>query len=241
VRVVLADIEAPALEAAAAALRARGADVLALETDVTDPVAVGRLADAAWARFGSVHILFNNAGVIAVGEVEELSLADWDWCLQVNLWGAIHGVDAFLPRLIAQREPAHILFTASFAGLVGNRRMAAYSVSKAATVSLAECLHRELSAHDIGVSVLCPMRVESNIDQSFRNRPEALGGPARTATFSDDQLKAMVGRTLSSEAVADLVVAGIRRKQLYIHTHREARDLLQRRWQRLDAAFADLP
>jgi short-subunit dehydrogenase len=146
-------------------------------------------------------------------------------------------VNAFLPRMISQREPAHVAFTASFAGLVANRGMTAYCVSKAAIVSLAECLRKELSEYGIGVSVLCPMRVESNIDRSSRNRPVEFGGPSHEVAFSEDELLAMSGRTISADAAAELLVSAIKRDELYVHTHPEAREFLRRKWSRIDAAF----
>lgn len=237
VRLVIADIEAEALAVATRALGDAGVEIHPVVTDVSSREAVERLADEAWARFGGVDIVFNNAGIIAVGALDQLTPQDWRWSLDVNLWGAIHGADVFAPRLIAQGRPAHMLFTASFAGLVANRGMIAYCVSKAGVVSLAECLQKELSEHEIGVSVLCPMRVQSSIDQSFRNRPAALGGPDRTATFSEEQILGMTGRTLSADDVAELVVGAIQRDQLYIHTHAEGREFVRRKWARADGAF----
>jgi NAD(P)-dependent dehydrogenase (short-subunit alcohol dehydrogenase family) len=236
-RIVIADIEAAALEEAARSLAGDGIEVLAVKTDVGDDASMERLADETWSRFGAAHVVFNNAGVVVVGEAQTLALTDWAWQLRVNVWGAINGINAFLPRMILQREPAHIAFTASFAGLVANRGMAAYCVSKAAIVSLAECLKKDLSDAGIGVSVLCPMRVESKIDHSSRNRPTEFGGPSQKAAFTEEQLLAMSGRTIGADAAAELLVAAIKADQLYVHTHPEAREFLRRKWARIDAAF----
>jgi NAD(P)-dependent dehydrogenase (short-subunit alcohol dehydrogenase family) len=236
-RVVVADIEAVALEEAAQSLASEGIEVLAVLTDVGEGVSMERLAEETWRRFGAAHVIFNNAGIVVVGETQKLSVTDWAWALRVNLWGAINGINAFLPRMISQREPAHVAFTASFAGLVPNRGMTAYCVSKAAIVSLAECLKKELSEFGIGVSVLCPMRVESKIDHSSRNRPLEFGGPSLEAAFTEEELLAMSGRTISANTVAELLVSAIKRDELYVHTHLEAREFLRRKWSRIDAAF----
>ncbi len=238
VRLVLADIEAPALDAAVASLARDGADVMGLRTDVGDRRSVEALAQAAWSRFGGVHILFNNAGVAVAGPTQEASHADWEWSIRVNLWGPIHGVEAFVPRMIAERQGGHVLFTASFAGLVANRHLGPYCVTKYGVVALAECLRKDLRDHDIGVSVLAPMRVATNIVSSERNRPIELGGPSAATVYSEEEKAALSGREISAEPVGDLVVAAIKRNDLYIHTHLEAREFVRRRFERIDAAFA---
>ncbi len=236
-RIVLADIESTALDKAAAELAATGAEVLGVKTDVGDRASVAALADAAWRRFGAVHILFNNAGVAVFGPTQDMTHADWEWTMRVNLWGPIHGVESFVPRMIDQKQGGHVLFTASFAGLVSNRELGPYSVSKAAVVSLAECLAKDLKRHDIGVSVLCPMRVTTHIDESFRNRPAEFGGP-RAQVYSDKESGALEGRTLGADAVAGLVVDAIRRNDLYIVTHSETAPFVARRFERIQAAMA---
>jgi NAD(P)-dependent dehydrogenase (short-subunit alcohol dehydrogenase family) len=238
VSVVLADIEQTALDAAVASLRDAGADATGIRTDVGDKTAVDALADASWDRFGGVHILFNNAGIVVTGPTQEATHADWEWSVRVNLWGPIHGVEAFVPRMIAQRQAGHLLFTASFAGLVGNRQLGPYCVTKFGVVALAECLHKDLREHGIGVSVLAPMRVKTRIDTSHRNRPAELGGPSTARALSEEDKAALSGRELPVELIGDLVVAAIRRNELYIHTHNEAREFVRRRCARLDAAFA---
>jgi NAD(P)-dependent dehydrogenase (short-subunit alcohol dehydrogenase family) len=239
-RVVLADIEADALKKAERALGDDGIEVLGVTADVGEASSMERLAEETWQRFGGAHVVFNNAGIVVVGDSQKLAVADWDWALRVNVWGAINGVNAFLPRMIAQGEPAHVAFTASFAGLVANRGMTAYCVSKAAVVSLAECLKKELTELGIGVSVLCPMRVESNIDRSSRNRPAEFGGPSHEAAFSEEELAAMSGNTISADRAAELLVSAIKRNELYVHTHPEAREFLERKCSRIDAAFEHL-
>jgi NAD(P)-dependent dehydrogenase (short-subunit alcohol dehydrogenase family) len=235
-KLVLADIETGALDQAVARLKAEGAEVIGVRTDVGDRASMQALADAAWARFGAVHIVFNNAGVAVFGPTQEMSHADWEWTMRVNLWGPIHGVECFAPRMVEQKQGGQILFTASFAGLVGNRALGPYSVSKAAVVSLAECLAKDLKAHGIGVSVLCPMRVATHINASERNRPAELGQSSSMA-YEEAKKMPQEGRVLDADAVAALVVAGIRNNELYIITHQETGAFLDRRFERLKAAM----
>ncbi len=237
VKLVLADIEATALERAVADLANAGAEATGVVTDVGDRASVEALADKAWSSFGAVHIVFNNAGVAVFGPTQDMSHSDWEWTMRVNLWGPIHGVECFVPRLIEQKQGGHVLFTASFAGLVANRELGPYSVSKAAVVSLAECLAKDVKQHGIGVSVLCPMRVQSRIDDSFRNRPAELGG-ARPQVYADKEKGALEGRLLHAEEVGDLVVDSIKRNDLYIITHKETGTFLARRCERLQEAMA---
>jgi NAD(P)-dependent dehydrogenase (short-subunit alcohol dehydrogenase family) len=238
VKLVLADIEQKRLDQAVVALAADGAQAIGVVTDVADKASVERLADQAWSRFGAVHIVFNNAGVAVFGPTQSMTHADWQWTLNVNLWGAIHGVEAFVPRMITQKKGGHILFTASFAGLVSNRSLGPYSVSKAAVVSLAECLSKDLRDDGIGVSVLCPMRVTTQIDESHRNRPAELGGSEVQAVYADKASGSLEGRTLPVEPVGGLVVDAIRRNDLYIITHKETEAFLDRRFGRIRKAVS---
>lgn len=239
-RLVLADIEQGPLDQAAAEL-----DALAVACDVGDLESVRQLADRAYDRFGAVDLLFNNAGVAVGGPVASMSHADWEWLMRVNLWGPIHGVEAFLPRMIDQRTGGHILFTASFAGLVPNVGLGPYCVTKYGTVALAEVLSKELRPHGIGVSVLCPMRVETNIDTSERNRPGELGGPeatsglpaevAEAAASADSAVTAdLAGRVLPVEDVAADVVRAVKDGRLYILTHEESLASIRRRFDRIE-------
>jgi NAD(P)-dependent dehydrogenase (short-subunit alcohol dehydrogenase family) len=235
-KLVLADVEAKALEAAAAKLRAAGADAIGVVTDVTDRRAVEALADATWKHFGRADIVFNNAGVAVAGAVASMTHEDWRWVIDVDLWGVIHGVEAFVPRLVEQGQGGHVLATASFAGLVPNVGLGAYCVAKYGVVALMEVLHRELRANEIGSSVLCPMRVRTNIDASGRNRQVAYGGP-EAQHYPKVEEGQMAGRTIGVEEVAALVVAGIRNNQLYLLPHEESREMIRRRFERIDRAF----
>jgi len=219
-QVVLADVEAPALDDAVAKLAAGGADVLGVRTDVSDGAQVQALADAAADRFGAVHVLCNNAGVGGGGLSWEAPLATWEWVLGVNLWGVIHGVRAFVPILMRQPE-AHVVNTASVAGLVAGPFMGPYNASKHAVVALSETLHHEMGimAPQVKVSVLCPGWVRTRIADSARNRP---GGPAEdpvAAAGFAQALQALIDRGLAPEVVAEKVIAAIRAEQFWILPH----------------------
>jgi NAD(P)-dependent dehydrogenase (short-subunit alcohol dehydrogenase family) len=232
-RLVLADIDDAALARTAAALAP--AEVLTVTTDVTRLESVQALADAAERRFGGVDLVFNNAGVATFGEIAGSTHADWVFTMNVNFWGVVHGVETFVPRLIARNAGGHIVNTASMAGLVGMRWLGVYCASKFAVVGLTEALQRELAEHGIGVSVLCPMIVETNINEnSVRNRPSDLRNPGEALVPSAG---AMVGGVVSPDDVARRVVRGIERNDLYILTHPEQREILRRRWKRQDAMF----
>ena len=224
-QVVLADVEAPALEDAAAKLRAAGAEVLAVTTDVADGGEVDRLADQATHAFGPVHVLCNNAGVGAGGLVAELTTADWEWVLGVNLWGVIHGLRAFLPRMLASGEEGHVVNTASLAGHVSAPFMAPYSASKFAVVATSEALYHELqmTSARVGVSVLCPGWVNTNIHRSERNRPAALRARGGLADGDPraDMLRQVLAAGMPPGEVAGLVLDAIRTGRFYVLTHPE--------------------
>ncbi len=241
-RVVLADIEEPALEAAVERLRGAGVEAHGVPCDVASLPAVTALADEAFARLGAVHVVFNNAGVAAAGFVADTSHDQWRWVIDVDLWGPIHGVEAFVPRLVAQGQGGHLLFTASFAGLVPNVGLGPYCVAKYGVVALAEVLSRELRGHDIGFSVLCPMRVETNIGTSERNRSDRYGGPGRPLLPAGQQEDAgLAGRVLPVDAVARLTVDAIAANRLYVLPHEESRASIRRRFERIDRTFDEQP
>ncbi len=175
-KVVLADVEAGPLEQAAAAVGALGVDTLAVETDVGDAASMAALAEATIERFGAAHILCNNAGVGGGGAIKNQQLVDWKWVIDVNLWGVIHGLEYFLPHLIGAEE-AHVVTTASVAGLYCLPGLAPYNATKYAIVAIMETLYAEMqqdSRANVGVSVLCPGVVNTNIANAQRNRPENL-------------------------------------------------------------------
>jgi NAD(P)-dependent dehydrogenase (short-subunit alcohol dehydrogenase family) len=240
-RVMLADIEAPALERAVAALGASGATVRGVLCDVVDRAAVERAAAETIAAFGKVHVLCNNAGVSAWGgPVEQIPPGDWDWVIGVNLMGVIHGIAAFLPLIKAQGEGGHVLNTASMAGLLSGPRMSPYNVTKFAVVTLSETLAAELAGTGIGVSVLCPGWVQTRINESARNRPSRFG-PQRTPTTEAlarrEQLAELLRGGMSADDVAARVMAAIRDGDLYIFTHPEMRELLEKRFTDILSAY----
>lgn len=234
-KIVLADIEADPLATAQREVSGLGTDVLAVPTDVGDLEQVRALADRTFEHFGRADLIFNNAGIALNGAIQDMTHADWEWSIRVNLWGVIHGVEVFVPRLIDQGEGGHIVSTASFAGLVPNQGLGVYCVTKYGVVALSECLRRDLSSHGIGVSVLCPMRVETNIKSSRRNRP---GFEGQSPPPPDpEREKQMSGGVLKADVVADMVHDAVRANQLYIITHPESRPFIRRRFERIDRSF----
>jgi len=236
VRIVLADIEPSALAAAVEKIRALGVRADGVACDVSDRKAVDALAEAAFEKMGAVHIVFLNAGVAVSGPVVSMTHDDWRWVIDVDLWGVIHGVESFAHRLVEQGEGGHIAATASFAGMVPNIGLGPYCVAKYGVVALMEVLHRELREHGIGASVLCPMRVKTNIDASGRNRQVDYGGP-ETQNYSEVDESQLAGRQLDVAQVGQLVVDGIKRNRLYLFPHAESREFIQRRFKRIDQAF----
>lgn len=239
--VVLADVEAGRLDAAVEDLRASGVEAHGVICDVRSLDQVQALAEESFSRLGAVHLVFNNAGVAVGGPVVEMSHDDWRWTIDVDLWGPIHGVEAFLPRLIEQGEGGHVSFTASFAGLVPNRGLGPYCVAKYGVVALAEVLWRELREHQIGVSVLCPMRVATDIGSSERNRADDYGGPGASAGVPDqgEDNAELAGRVLPVEEVAALTLDAVVAGRLYVLPHQESRQSIRRRFERIDRTFDD--
>jgi NAD(P)-dependent dehydrogenase (short-subunit alcohol dehydrogenase family) len=228
-RVVMADIEKDRLSEAADSLRDKGSEVVAVPTDVSDAAQVEALAEAALAAFGSVHLLCNNAGVATGGPVTDLGLDDWKWVLQVNLWGVIHGLRAFLPGMVASGEEAHIVNTASVAGLLGAPWMAPYVASKFAVVGISQCLYYELASSRVGVSVLCPSWVNTNIATSYRNRPDHLGGnlPENQGGPLAAVAAQMLAGGMAPSEVADQVADAVRRRRFWVLTHRDVLPIIE--------------
>lgn len=179
-KVVLADVEPDALQQAAQELEKRGVEVLPVVTDVARAEQVQALADQALAAFGKVHVVCNNAGVMIGGLSWEAPLEDYEWVVGVNVWGVIHGIRTFVPILLEQGEPGHVINTASMAALTNMPYSGIYFMSKHAVLSLSETLYHELTLRGakVGVSVVCPEVVATNIDKSERNRPRDLDSGA---------------------------------------------------------------
>ncbi|MCX8071864.1 MAG: SDR family NAD(P)-dependent oxidoreductase [Candidatus Binatia bacterium] len=235
-RVVLADLDRAALDRTVAELSGNGGQVAGVVTDVTSLASVRALADEVRRQFGAVHLLCNNAGVAVFGPLREASHEDWEFTMSVNFWGVVHGIEVFLPWLVEQGTGGHILNTASMAGLVGMEWLGIYCASKFAVVGLSEALYRELKPLGIGVSVLCPMIVDTRINEnSARLRPAHLRTPGVEPLVPPAE--AMKGGVISPAEVARRVVRGIERGDLYILTHPEQREILRRRAERLDRMF----
>jgi len=232
-KLVLADVQADALEQATAELRGQGVSVIAQLCDVRKGEQVQALADAAVAEFGAVHLLFNNAGVGSAGLIWENTEADWEWVMGVNVWGVIHGMRIFTKLMLeaAAKDAAfegHIVNTASMAGLLNAPAMGVYNVSKHAVVSLSETLYHDLQlvGAPIGASVLCPYFVPTGISQSHRNRPEDVrmtAGPTASQIAAQVMTdKAVSSGKVSAEEVAEITFKAIADGQFYIYSHPDA-------------------
>jgi NAD(P)-dependent dehydrogenase (short-subunit alcohol dehydrogenase family) len=227
-RVLLSDIDRDGVREVAMALSEAGSDAHAVVTDVSRAEDVERLADEAFARFGAVHVLCNNAGVVKNARSWALTLDDWEWVLGVDLWSVIHGVRAFVPRMLAQGDAGHVVNTASMAGLLPMPKLAAYATAKSAVVALSESLQHDLDAEgaDIGVSVFCPGFIATRITDSARNRPASL---ADTASSIGPRTASGVHPTMTAEEAAGQVVDAVRARRFWILTHPEYRDVIQQR------------
>jgi len=234
-QIALADVDEKSLADAEQAVRALGVRAFAMRVDVSKAAEVDGFAERTVGTLGAIHVVCNNAGVSPVGAAWENSLADWEWTLGVNLWGVIHGIRAFVPRLIAQNE-GHVVNTASVAGLISPPGMAVYNVTKHAVVTLSETLQHDLQLHGakVGVSVLCPAYVPTGIADSERNRPAALANPVGSQTAAQRAAEAMVKKAvasgkISAAQVADAVVDAIRRERFYILTHERIKPAIRAR------------
>jgi NAD(P)-dependent dehydrogenase (short-subunit alcohol dehydrogenase family) len=234
-RLVLVDIESEALYAFADEMRALGVQVECQRLDVRDGPAMMRLAERCYAEQGPVHLLFNNAGVAMGGYLWEHTQQDWEWVLGVNTWGVIHGIRAFVPRMIAAAQPAHIVNTASVAGLLSAQMMGVYNLSKHAVVSLSETLFHDLrhAGANIGVTLLCPAFVPTGINASARNRPADLSSPASpTESMQAAQAslaKAVDSGRISAAQVAHMTFEAIRERRFYVITHSRILDSVRLR------------
>jgi NAD(P)-dependent dehydrogenase (short-subunit alcohol dehydrogenase family) len=239
-RVVLADVDKPALEQAAARLRAEGFDAHGVMCDVRHLDEMVHLAEESFRLLGQVDVVFSNAGIVVAGPIAEMTHEDWRWTIDIDLWGSIHAVEAFLPRLLEQDKGGHIAFTASFAGLIPNVGLGTYCVAKYGVVALAETLAREVKNNGIGVSVLCPMVVETKLVANSERIRGADYGLASTpdVTGSLGPLPAQED-SLSVDEVARLTADAILANRLYVLPHEAARASIRRRFERIDRTFDD--
>lgn len=236
-RVVLADLDEAGLAAAEKELSGSGAEVLAVPTDVTSREAVFALAERTFERFGTAHVVCNNAGIGAFGEMHTAPHEEWRFVMDVNFWGVVHGVEAFVPRLVEQGD-GHVVNTASMAGLVGMRVLGIYCASKFAVLGLTESLHREVADRGVGVSVLCPMIVATKINQNAaRLRPDEIKDQVPEGLASAEP-GTFQGGVIEVDEVVRRVVRGIERKDLYILTHPEQEAILKRRHRKIEGMFS---
>lgn len=241
-RVMLADIEAAALDAAVESLRANGVEAQGVVCDVADAASVQRAAERTLEAFGAVHILCNNAGVGGGSGIAGISLETWRWVVDVNLMGVVHGIAVLLPRMLAQGEGGHIVNTASLAGLQANIGFSPYVASKYGVVGISEGLALELKPHGIGVSVLCPGFVRTQIPTSARNRPARYGAATKPAPGSRgaEILAHVAARNetgIDPDGVAARVMDAMRDGDLYVFTNPDMRGEVD---ERLDAIRAAL-
>jgi NAD(P)-dependent dehydrogenase (short-subunit alcohol dehydrogenase family) len=218
--VVLADIEEGPL--AATRMKLSETATVARVIDVGDEKSVNELAEFAYDTYGAVHILCNNAGVFAGGRIWRRPAADFEWALRVNLWGILHGIHAFVPRMIAQNTQGHIINTCSIASLFAKPLVAPYAVAKFAAFAATQCLAQELALMEskLRVSALCPDSVATNIDTSSRNRPADLTSPASPDTeYADRLAREMVRTGITSDEVAVAVVNAIRTERFLVLTN----------------------
>ena len=240
-KVMLADIETDVLATAVKSLDSSGR-VRGVACDVADIDSVERAAQESYEAFGNVHVVCNNAGVGARGGVDNISIDNWRWVLDVNVMGVLHGIRSFLPHIRSHGEGGHIVNTASMAGLVSGQFFNPYGASKHAVVSMSEGLATQLKPYGIGVSVLCPEFVRTRITESERNRPERYGarqtlnsGSPAAAVFA--QMAERVEAGIDPLKVAARVLAAIREDEFYVFTHPGMRAAVEKRFNAILAAM----
>lgn len=225
-RLVLADRDNEALLKISKRLSDKGTDLIAVPTDVSNPNALNTLADAAYNAFGQVDLLVNNAGVLISGLSWERPIEDWQWILNVNLMGVVHGLHSFVPRMLAQDTPGHIVNIASLAGLLASPMMGPYTVSKQAVVALTETLHYELESINakLKTSVVCPGPIATNIVDSGKNRVAT----SKISQEANAQLMAFlrsgINEGMTPEQCAEIILEGIREERFWIFTHEDFKD-----------------
>lgn len=257
-RVVIADVEAEAMDGVVGDLRARGAVAIGVQTDVTDAASVEALADRVTHDFGPVNLLFNNAGVASGGPIWESTEKDWQWLFDVNVYGVANGVRTFVPLMLkaAASDSSYqgcIVNIASMAGLVTAPGMGIYAVSKHAVIALSECLYHDLQlvGEQVCTSVLCPSYVNTNINQSFRNRPQDLAndsGPtkAQLATQAISS-RDLANGALTPDEIAAITFAGIEAGRFYIYPTPELMPIVKSRLNHIaegsnpDIPYNDIP
>lgn len=229
-KVMLGDIQKEPLDKAVAELKSKGRDVAGVVVDVTDRDSVFAAADATSNTFGRVHVCVNNAGVGASGSAEDTSEKNWRWTIDVNMWGVVWGLQAFMPLIKSHGEGGHIVNTASMAGMFSFKELSAYNASKYAVVAMSETAMAEHQKDNIGVSVLCPGVVNTNLGTSARNRGDNYGG---ATDKKSEQMVEMLKKGLNPDIVGEQVLEAIIDDQPYIFTDPNLRSLIQARFERI--------
>jgi NAD(P)-dependent dehydrogenase (short-subunit alcohol dehydrogenase family) len=247
-KVVVSDIQQDALDRTVAEVSEQGAEAIGVRTDVSDPSAVGELADEAVGRFGAVHLLCNNAGVEGYldGAIWEATDRDWAWTVDVNFWSVVHGIRAFVPGMLAHGQPAHIVNTCSMTAVIPAGNM--YGITKHAVLALSEVLAADLRARgsSIGVTALCPGTIATNLFHGSRNRPEALRNDVQTAGAQEgaelrERMHAVLSTGMPPAVVADRLLQGIRDEQFYLLTDHEWDDQVEARHRAIEAGAVGEP
>ncbi|MSP41836.1 MAG: SDR family NAD(P)-dependent oxidoreductase [Alphaproteobacteria bacterium] len=233
-KIMIADIEAGPAQRAVDELKARGHDAACLQVDVTNLEAMQAAAKKTVGHFGKVHVLCNNAGIAVGGKSETASMRNWHWVMDVNLWGVVHGLQAFVPLILAHGEGGHVVNTASMAGIYGVRGTGPYNASKFAVVGMTETMMAEHRKSGLGVSLLCPGVVNTNLSSSVRNRPEQYGG---AVTGEKGATIGSLAAGLNPDIVGKLVLEAILDDQPYIFTDPALRNLVELRNKRLMAGY----
>ena len=240
--VAIADVEAAACAQAVETLRSEGIPVIGVTCDVSDRESLAAAAAKTFSAFGNVHILCNNAGVSRAGPIETITPSDWDWVIGVNLRGLVHGLQIFVPHMKAHGEEGHIANTASMNGVVGAPLAGPYCATKFAAVGISEVLAAELAGSPIGVSVLCPSWVKTD---NGRNRPAHFGGPISLDIDGGNaernkRYAAALANGLDPAYVAELVCEAIEARRLYVFTHADRRNDIERRFEAMMEGFQAL-
>lgn len=232
-QVVLADVEETALALAVTSIEATGAQVLGVVCDVAKVDSVRAAAQRSVEAFGSVHVVCNNAGVSTFGPLADSTAGDWAWTVGVNLMGVVHGIQTFVPHMLAHGEGGHVVNTASIGGLIPLAGCGVYTATKYAVVGLSEVLNLEVGSKGIGVSVLCPSFVNTQLFDSVRNRPEGFDVTSEVPEF----VKIALARGSTPEEMAEEVVKGIRQNRLHIVPHSDSWPPIEARMNKLLGAF----
>jgi len=228
--IAIADIEPAAARETAALVEAQGVPTLIRQVDVTRQEAVADFADAVFDRFGRCDLLCNNAGVLVLGPLAQATRQDWAWSLDVNLYGLIHGIQAFLPRMRAAGA-GHILNTVSLRGIATSAGCGVYAASKFAALAVSETLRLELAGEGIGVTALCPWSVDTAILASERNRPGEAGGMSAEAVQRLIDAAPVSDITIGADKVAEVALEAVEDDEAYAITHPCARSMLRDRFQ----------